>query len=364
MAYFRKRTNGWEYRISYKTPDGKFKQKSKSGFRTKSEAVRAASEAELNLEKYTHIDKDITFADYFFKWYTIHRIQNVRIGTIKNYEAAHLVIQKYFKNTKIAAITPSEYQEVLNKMGESYRKGTLRTINSKIKACAKYAVMDGIINVNFAELAKVYSTVPQKREDEKFLTMAEYHSLINLTKNNGREHRDLQLYVLAVTGMRIGESVGLTWEDIDFEKGEIQINKTWNIYTNDGFAKTKNKQSIRTVPIDDITIRLLKEFKENSWKPNRFNRIFSSTAQSYLNKRLKYLVGRSVHVHSLRHTYVSFLLANGIEVLTISKLIGHKDPTITLNTYSHLLQEKEIEDFQRIKTIFRSNLGQNPSKSL
>ncbi|CYU92416.1 Arm DNA-binding domain-containing protein [Streptococcus suis] len=49
MVYFRKRDNGWEYRISYKAPDGSYKQKSKSGFRTKSEAVQAASQAEIEL---------------------------------------------------------------------------------------------------------------------------------------------------------------------------------------------------------------------------------------------------------------------------------------------------------------------------
>ncbi|HEM4802414.1 TPA: Arm DNA-binding domain-containing protein, partial [Streptococcus suis] len=49
MAYFRKRDNGWEYRISYKASDGSYKQKSKSGFRTKSEAVQAASQAEIEL---------------------------------------------------------------------------------------------------------------------------------------------------------------------------------------------------------------------------------------------------------------------------------------------------------------------------
>lgn len=72
MAYFRKRTNGWEYRISYKTPDGKFKLKTKSGFRTKNEAIQAAAKTELNLKARQQIDEDITFADYFKKWYSIH----------------------------------------------------------------------------------------------------------------------------------------------------------------------------------------------------------------------------------------------------------------------------------------------------
>lgn len=65
MAYFRKRENGWEYRISYKTPDGKYKQKSKSGFKTKALANQAAIEAERALQNDIYIDDKITLLDYF-----------------------------------------------------------------------------------------------------------------------------------------------------------------------------------------------------------------------------------------------------------------------------------------------------------
>lgn len=364
MAYFRKQTNGWEYRISYKAPDEKFKLKTKSGFRTKNEAVQAAAKVELDLEARQQIDEDITFADYFKKWYSIHKQPIISTGTLKHYETAYIAILKYFGNRKLKSIPPSIYQEILNKMGKHYRKGTLRLLNSKYRSCARYAVMDKIIPVNFAELAKVHSVIPAKSLDEKFLTKAEYLSLIEETKTNPFQFKNLQIYLLAVTGMRVGESLGLTWNDTDFEKGELNINKTWNIYTRDGFAKTKNEQSVRTIPIDDGTIELLYEYKQSHWEQNEYNRLFSSDAHAFLNKRIKMLVGRPVHIHSLRHTYVSYLLSNGIEILTISKLIGHKDPTVTLNTYSHLLKEKEIEDYRKIKKLFRSDLGQDAYKTL
>lgn len=352
MAYFRKRENGWEYRISYKAPDGSFKQKSRSGYRTKAEAVQAASQAELDLADGIVEDKNVTLAEYFEKWYKIHRAPSVSAGTLKHYETATAAIVKYFDTAKLTKITPSSYQATLNEMGKHYRKSTLRIIHAKIKACAKYAVMDRLIKVNFADLAKVTSEIEPNPLDKKFLTQTEYLELIKYTKENPYEHRQLQIYLLAVTGMRVGESLGLTWDDIDFQEQQLTINKTWDIYTNAGFAPTKNQQSIRTVPLDNGTIELLQEFKANKWQENEFNRLFPVSAHAYLNKRLKKLIGRPVHIHSLRHTYVSYLLTNGIEVLTISKLIGHKDPTITLNTYSHLLKEKEIADFDKIKTLF------------
>ena len=348
MAYFRKRDNGWEYRISYKAPDGSYKQKSKSGFRT----VQSASQAEIELSNGIVEDKNITLAEYFEKWYKIHRAPSVSDGTLKHYETAAAAIAKYFRSSKLIDITPSKYQAILNEMGKHYRKSTLRIFHAKIKACAKYPVVDRIIKMNFAVLAKVTSEIDPNPIEKKFLNHTEYLNLIRNTKEHPYEHRQLQIYLLAVTGMRVGESMGLTWDDIDFENCRLSINKTWDIYSQDGFAPTKNQQSVRTVPLDNGTIDLLQEYKTKQWQENEFNRLFPANTHVYLNKRLKTLVGRSVHIHSLRHTYVSYLLANGVEVLTISKLIGHKDPTITLNTYSHLLKEKEIADFDKIKTLF------------
>ena len=348
MAYFRKRDNGWEYRISYTASDGSYKQKSKSGFRT----VQSASQAEIELSNGIVEDKNITLAEYFEKWYKIHRAPSVSDGTLKHYETAAAAIAKYFRSSKLIDITPSKYQAILNEMGKHYRKSTLRIFHAKIKACAKYPVVDRIIKMNFAVLAKVTSEIDPNPIEKKFLNHTEYLNLIRYTKEHPYEHRQLQIYLLAVTGMRVGESMGLTWDDIDFENCQLSINKTWDIYNQNGFAPTKNQQSVRTVPLDNGTIDLLQEYKTKQWQENEFNRLFPANAHVYLNKRLKTLVDRSVHIHSLRHTYVSYLLANGVEVLTISKLIGHKDPTITLNTYSHLLKEKEIADFDKIKTLF------------
>lgn len=160
--------------------------------------------------------------------------------------------------------------------------------------------------------------------------------------------------------MRVGESMGLTWDDIDFENCQLSINKTWDIYNQDGFAPTKNQQSVRTVPLDNGTIELLQDYKAHRWQENEFNRLFPANAHVYLNKRLKTLIGRSVHIHSLRHTYVSYLLTNGIEVLTISKLIGHKD-------LAHLFASTERKRggrFRQNQNTLLKNLGRIRGKTL
>lgn len=73
MASYRKRPNGWEYRINYYDSTGKRKPKSKGGFRTKSEAIKAAAEMELKLQDNINVDEDITFLNYFKQWCEVYK---------------------------------------------------------------------------------------------------------------------------------------------------------------------------------------------------------------------------------------------------------------------------------------------------
>lgn len=148
------------------------------GLGTKSEAVQSASQAEIELSNGIVEDKDITLAEYFEKWYKVHRAPSVSTGTLKHYETATAAIVKYFQGSKLIDITPSKYQAILNEMGKHYRKSTLKVIHAKVKACAKYAVMDQIIKVNFAELAKVTSEIDPNPIEKKFLSQTEYLNLI------------------------------------------------------------------------------------------------------------------------------------------------------------------------------------------
>lgn len=81
MAYFRKRDNGWEYRISYKDTDGKYKQKSKSGFKTKKLAQVAAREIEDNLSENILTDKDVTLYDFVKTWSDVYKRPHVKDKT-------------------------------------------------------------------------------------------------------------------------------------------------------------------------------------------------------------------------------------------------------------------------------------------
>lgn len=354
MAYFRKRANGWEYRISYKTPDGKFKQKSKSGFRTKALASAAAIEAERQLNYNIFEDDQLTLYDYFKSWSEIYKRPHITEKTWQSYLQTQRHITTYFPNTKLKDITPTQYQQVLNDFGENYSQETLERTHYHIKSAVKVAIREGLILQNFTEAVTVKSRKQKKDKENNFLQEEEYLELIETARQHIEYISYFTIYLIAVTGMRYAEASGLTWDDIDFEHGFLDINKTWDYSISKNFADTKNETSKRKIPLDQQTLSLLSAFKRNHYKDNPDNRILYGTSNSGTNKTLKKLVGRNVHIHSLRHTYASYLISKGIDLISISQLLGHENLNITLKVYAHQLEKLKEKNHDHIKKIFSS----------
>ena len=105
MASYRKRPNGWEYRINYYDSTGKRKPKSKGGFRTKSEAIKAATEMELKLQDNINVDEDITLYDYFKQWCEVYKKPTVSKITYKAYINSQRKIELFFGDKKLKSIT-------------------------------------------------------------------------------------------------------------------------------------------------------------------------------------------------------------------------------------------------------------------
>lgn len=263
MAYFRKRSNGWEYRISYKDSEGKHKIKSKSGFKTKSEASHAAIEAEMALHQNILADKNILLSDFFKNWAEIHKKPHISEVTWQKYKQTMRHIDMFLKNKKVTDITATYYQEILNQFGLKYSQETIENFHYHIKSAMKIAVHEKIIDENFAEFVKAKSQKAKRSLDDKFLQEDEYLKLIEETENNIKYKSYFALYIIAVTGLRFAEALGLTWADIDWDNGILSINKTWNYSITNDWADTKNEASKRKVPISSKTLSILKEYKKN-----------------------------------------------------------------------------------------------------
>ena len=145
------------------------------------------------------------------------------------------------------------------------------------------------------------------------------------------------------TGMRLGEIMALTWNDINFKT--ISINKSWNYLDGGGFKKTKTKSSIKTISVNDDLLNLIVELKVNKQGlvfRNAYGQLPTSNA---VNKTLRNamsqcgIVKQDYHFHSLRHSHVAYLLANDVPLYIISKRLGHSNTTITADKYAYLIDE-------------------------
>lgn len=160
-----------------------------------------------------------------------------------------------------------------------------------------------------------------------------------------------------MTGMRIGEIMALTWDDIDYQRQTITVNKTWDYQSGGGFKATKNDSSNRTVNVTQQLLDWLAELKENNSNmvfENARGQIPTSVAA---NNTLRTLLKQakikkpSFHFHSLRHTHVAYLLSKGIDIFVISKRLGHSDLSTTTDTdtYAYLIHEYQQTQISEIK---------------
>lgn len=163
---------------------------------------------------------------------------------------------------------------------------------------------------------------------------------------------------LIFTGLRIGEAIALEWKDIDYKHKTITVNKNvvevkskeTGKYILEKQDSTKTDSSTRIIPISNNAMECIKNLKEiNGDKrfifasqtgqyisPSNFNRMFRG-----IQKALNYEV--TLGLHSLRHTFATLMLNNGIDVKIVSELLGHSNVSVTYNIYIHTIQSQKIK---------------------
>lgn len=356
MASYRKRPNGWEYRINYYDSTGKRKPKSKGGFRTKSEAIKAAAEMELKLQDSLNVNEDITLLDYFKQWCEVYKRPNVSDVTFKTYVGTQRKINHFFSDKKLKNITATEYQRVLNQYAETHAQNTVKHFNTQVKSCIDMAVHEGYIKRNFCKFAKINAKNKGRDLNTKFLEVEEYERLIYETSKRPDSAIHAAIYIIAKTGIRFAECLGLTVDDIDHENGMLSVSKTWDYVDGTGFRPTKTKSSIRQIPLDDDFINFVKLLT-----PQPDGRLLPKITSGAINETLRQIVGREVRVHSLRHTYASYLISHDIDLISVSQVLGHENLNITLEVYAHQLHEQKSRNDEKIKQMW-TECGQSALK--
>ena len=175
----------------------------------------------------------------------------------------------------------------------------------------------------------------------------------NLISNNYR----LLIQLAVFTGMRSGELRGLQWGDVDWVSGQIHVRRSWK---EGEFHAPKTKTSTRRIQVPEFLVGELKEWKL-ACPPGQFDLIFPNLAgepMSSPNLRqrgfypaLRRAGLRKIRFHDLRHTFASLMIANGEDIVRVSRLLGHASPKITLDVYAHMLPDDHYGSAERLKSL-------------
>ena len=232
--------------------------------------------------------------------------------------------------------------------------GTIRDYHGVICAVLAQAEREMIIPYNPAEKA----TLPPKRRVRPSETL-QPEQLQDILKALEKEPLDIRtmLTLFIATGCRRGEIMGLHWEKVDFTTGQLKIDRCLHYLPDRGIFEGDTKTSnTRYIVLPKETVALLKEYR--AWQTERklsmgdqwqdIGYVFTrpnGTAMNpgAVNHILNDFCNRHgfshIHPHTFRHTAASILLSSGIDVLTVSKMLGHADTSTTLDTYGHVIEE-------------------------
>lgn len=357
MATYFKRGNTWSTKVRWYDSDGKRHSKSKSGFTTKNLAKQWAIDQESKLNKGIKISKEISFTEYYETWVTTYKENKVSDITLDRYSYTGKALKEFFHDMNIKAITRADYQRFINEYGLDHAPATVKKVNSIIRACVKSAILDDYLYKDFTQRIELTSNKTKTLKVD-YLNLNEIHQLLNEASKNIANHPGFTSRFMIITaiftGMRLSEIQALTWKDINWLRQTISINKSWNMRTND-FKPTKNSSSYRVIKVNPELLSYLKilqrHHKSNLVFINQYGTVPTSNA---VNKTLRTLLSNldihrsGFHFHSLRHSHVALLLANGIDLYAISKRLGHSNISTTANIYAYLIDEYRDKTDQQI----------------
>ena len=353
----KKAENGTYYfraNLGYDSVTGKQIQKYRSGFSTKKEARTEYSRLVLAAEEGLAMEKkQPSFKQYIEEIYLPWYKTQVKESTYKNRLNTIEKHFKFFYRKKVAEIEPIHVQAWQLKLAKEYSPNYVRIIQGMLSLAFARAIILGLASKN---PSRMVGNIKSKKVKIDFWTLDEFQKVISLLyKGDYYEHYlFICFWLLFTTGLRIGEAAALQWDDIDFESGIISVTKTlyYKSMTEYKFVEPKTSASVRTVVLDDDTIRELKEWKEVQKKVLKdCNFVLSyngiPTSKHTLPRALEKLAGLAgvhrIKIHALRHSHVALLISMGVNPLIIKDRLGHEKIQTTLGTYGHLYPNSNFE---------------------
>lgn len=286
---------------------------------------------------------NITLSEFMYQWYSLKKKNNIQPNTAASYESRFKRIDRSIGGMKLQGIHPMTVEYFLNDIIKEGNPSSAKLILILLKNVFDYAVSIDILLKNPCNGIHISYHSKQKR----ILTVEEKTNISHATLN----YRDQALiYLLRYIGMRRGEVLALTPEDIDQKQMVIQINKT--LIDQKGVGKisyrTKTEAGTRFMPIltplKNPLFQYLNQLPEN--QPylflNQNGNLYTANGGYWLMRHIRSVasLGDDVTFHTFRHTFITECYQAGVPLKKLQLWVGHTDIQTTLNIYTHL--EKQI----------------------
>lgn len=277
--------------------------------------------------------------------YTADMVNRLRLSTRNNKK--HMIETKvlpYFAKMKISDIKPTTVRHWQNElMGQGFAETYLKAINNQLCAILNYAVKYYGLKENPCH--KAGSMGRKHAKEMSFWTREEYLLFSNAIEDKPQIHTTFQM--LYWCGIREGELLALTREDINLEEKTLSINKSYQrIGKEDIITEPKTPKSNRVIALPEFLCEELREYLDHIYDTSPNARIFPLTKNTLYREMLRGSTKSGVdkiRVHDLRHSHASLLIELGFSPLLIAERLGHENIETTLNTYSHLYPHKQTE---------------------
>lgn len=345
--------------ISYKE-NGKYRRKVKRGFSKKSEALIFEAQWITKLsEGYLPSETETLFVDYYDEWLESHIKSGIKTQTIVNHEWTQRYVHEKLSGITLNKLTKPVFQKFIDEYGETHRASSTKQLYLRVSMPLKEAFNSGIIKSDPTYKIRITGS-KSKNSDLKFLEEEDLNKLLTYIENEDPvilSH--FVIYTLALSGMRAGESLALTFNDIDEINKTISINKNKTNRTPHEYTSPKSQSSIRTITMPDRWFKQFNKFKK-IMPINEFDEHFfgESTDQSNILRRLKKILleinAKEISLHGLRHTHASFLINHGVDIAYVSERLGHSNVSITQKTYFHLLKTNRDKSSEQSLNLFEN----------
>lgn len=335
---------------------------------------------------------NVTVDEWFSVWLGIHKKKRIKESTMVRYsDFYHRYIQKVIGKRRIGDLRLITLERIFQDMADmDYSTKTIRDTYNILNAMCKYAIHNRLISYNPCEGIELPKT---KKKAIRVLTIAEQKEVSLHAK--GRIYENL-IYVALGTGMRGGELLGLTWDDVDFFRKEITVNKTLvhikNMETQKYVFKyqtPKTENGVRVIPMQDSVYKALKkqriQLKEmqmaaSEWVPlaGFENLIFTGKAgkpitehsfqvsldwiEKAINKTRMLEAQKNneeyepiphFYPHAFRHTFATRCFEAGIEAKVVQGYLGHASIAITLDLYTHVTNDKAKTEMNKLQDLYK-----------